>query len=260
MMIKIRLLFLFLIFACSTSAAASMEKLQMGVSVDLVPVSSGFSGQDIVIFGSIENAEQAPLYRGEYDVIVEVIGEMEEAVVRKKERIGGIWVNAAAREYTGVPSYYSVLSRNNLGEVSDLSVLNNMGVGVDNLKARPVDRGNIQEFLTQGEFSSALRRIRIEQGLFSEDSAALEQLSPSLFRATLSLPPNVPIGVHTVKAYLFRDGKKLDEIENSFQVRKVGFERWMYDFAHNQSLLYGIMCVFLAIFTGWAANAIFRKN
>ncbi|MEM9278620.1 MAG: TIGR02186 family protein [Pseudomonadota bacterium] len=249
---------LFLLLASQPSIA--MEKLQMGVSVDIVPVSSGFAGQDIVIFGSIENAEQAQLYRGEYDVVIEVIGEVEEAVVRKKDRIGGIWVNAAAREYRDVPSYYSVLSRNKLVDVSDLSVLNSMGVGIDNLSARPVDRGNIQEFLTQGEFSTALRRIRIEEGLFSENPTSLEQLSPSLFRATLSLPPNVPIGVHTVRAYLFRDGKKLDEIENSFEVRKVGFERWMYDFAHEQSLLYGIMCVLLAIFTGWAANAMFRKN
>ena len=246
-------------FAMAPATFAS-EKLQMGVSVDLVPVNSGFAGQDIVIFGSIEGAEQAALYRGEYDVVVEVMGDFEEAVVRKKERIGGIWVNASAREYTGVPSFYSVLSRNKLGDVADLSLLNSMSVGIDNLKARPVDQGNIEEFLTQGEFSQALRRIRIDEGLFSENPTSLEQLSPSLFRATLALPPNVPIGIHTVKAYLFRDGKKLDEIENSFEVRKVGFERWIYDFAHEQSLLYGIMAVFLAIFTGWAANAIFQRN
>ena len=243
---------------CATLAHAN-EKLQMGISVDLVPVSSSFDGQDIVIFGSIEGADQPALYRGEYDVVVEVIGAIEEAIVRKKERIGGIWINASAREYSGVPSYYSVLSRNELKDVSDVSVLNQMALGIDNLKAKQVDQ-TIEEFLTQGEFSRALRRIRIDDGLFSESPTALEQLSPSLFRATLSLPPNVPIGVHTVRAYLFHDGVMLDEIENRFEVRKVGFERWIYDLAHEQSLLYGVMCVLLAMFTGWAANAIFRKN
>jgi len=259
-MTGLRLSLLIFVFACFASTSQAKEKLQMGISVDVVPVSSSFDGQDIVIFGSIEGAEQAALYRGEYDVVIEVIGALEEAVVRKKERIGGIWVNAAAREYIDVPSYYSVLSRNKLSDVSDLSFLNSLGIGIDNLSARPKDQSNIQEFLTQGEFSRALRRIRIDEGLFSESPEALEQLSPSLFRATLSLPPNVPIGSHTVRAYLFHDGKKLDETENNFEVRKVGFERWMYDLAHEQSLLYGIMAVLLAIFTGWAANAIFRKN
>lgn len=256
----LRTFFLICLFWLIVSPLSAAEKLQMGVSVDLVPVSSSFDGQDIVIFGSIEGADQPALYRGEYDVVIEVMGDLEEAIVRKKDRIGGIWINASARAYKDVPSFYSVLSRNELKNVSDPSILNSMGIGIDNLRARPVDQGNLEEFLTQGEFSRALRRIRIGEGLFSEDSTALEQLSPSLFRATLSLPPNVPIGVHTVKASLFHKDQRLDQVATSFEVRKVGFERWMYDMAHEQSLLYGIMAVLLAIFTGWAANAIFRKN
>lgn len=258
---KLRVLSMLLpLFLIGFGSAFANEKLQMGVSVDIVPVSSSFAGRDIVIFGSIENAEQAELYRGAYSVVVEVIGASEEVVIRKKDRVGGIWINADFREYIDVPSYYSVLSQNPLGEISDVTVLHSMGIGIDNLSARPAASSNIQHFLTQGEFSSALRRIRIEQDLFTQDEEALEQLSPSLFRATLSLPPNVPIGVHEVRAHLFHKGKKLDEVTSSFEVRKVGFERWIYDLAHEQSLLYGFLCVFVAIFTGWAANAIFRKN
>jgi len=258
-MVRLFVFLISLVFAFAAPVKA-MEKLQMGVSVDVVPVASDFAGRDIVIFGAIEAAEQAALYRGEYDVILEVIGANEEAIVRKKDRIAGIWVNASARGYKNVPSYYSLLSGRPLAEISDLSVLNSMAIGIDNLKAKPVNQGSVEAFLTEGEFSSALRRIRIEQGLFSESTMAVKQLSPSLFRATLSLPPNVPIGVHKVRAHLFRNGKKLDQVDNSFEIRKVGFERWVYDLAHEQSLLYGILCVLLAIFTGWSANAMFRKN
>lgn len=244
----------------SLSGVQAKEKLQMGLSVDVVPVGSDFAGQNIVVFGAIESADQADLYRGEYNVLIEVIGDLQEAVVRKKERISGIWINAAAREYRDVPSYYSVHSRVPITAMVDPSVLSNLGIGVKYLKAKPVDRGNIEEFLTEGEFSSALRRKRIEDKLFAEDAASVEQISPSLFRATVSLPPNVPIGFHTVKAHLFKDGKKLDQVVQTFEVRKVGFEEWIYNLAHQQSLLYGILCVLLAIFTGWFANVIFRKN
>lgn len=243
-----------------TGASRAAEKLQMGVSVDVVPIGSDFAGRDIVIFGAIEDADQPALFRGEYQVIIEVIGDLEEAIVRKKDRIGGIWINAAARKYEDVPSYYSVLSRTEIGEIADPSLLSEKGIGVQFLKARPVDRGNIAEFLTQGEFSTALRRKRIENGLFAETPDALQHISPSLFRATLPLPPNVPIGVHTVRAHLFLDGRKLDQVTKTFEVRKVGFERWIYDLAHEQSFLYGVLAVLLAIFTGWFANVIFRKN
>ncbi|MDJ0614118.1 MAG: TIGR02186 family protein [Rhizobiaceae bacterium] len=255
-----RLLSFVLLFVMSVSVAQAKEKLQMGLSVDVVPVGSDFAGQDIVVFGAIESADQAELYRGEYDVLIEVIGDLQEAIVRKKDRISGIWVNAAAREYRDVPSFYSLHSRNPIEDVVDPSVLSSLGIGIKYLKAKPVDRGNIEEFLTQGEFSSALRRKRIENLLFSERADSVDQISPSLFRAAVSLPPNVPIGFHTVKAHLFKDGKKLDEVTQTFEVRKVGFEEWIYNLAHEQSLLYGILCVLLAIFTGWFANVVFRKN
>lgn len=241
-------------------AARADEKLQMGVSVDVVPVTSDFSGRDIVVFGAIETDDQASLYRGEYQMIIEVIGALEEAIVRKKERIGGIWVNAEAREYRSVPSFYTLLTDNELVNITDLSFLNAKGIGIDNLQARPVGQNSVQSILTESEFSGALRRIRIEQSLFTEDLTALRRLSPSLWRARLSLPPNVPIGEHLVRAHLFKDGKKLDQVETKFEVRKIGFERWIYDLAHEQSLIYGILCVLLAIFTGWSANVIFRKN
>ena len=250
----------FIVSMMMVTAVQANEKLQMGLSVDVVPVGSDFSGQDIVVFGAIEQADQAQLYRGEYDVFIEVIGDLQEAIVRKKDRISGIWINAAAREYRDVPSFYSLHSRNPIEEVVDPSVLSSLGIGVKYLKAKPVDRGNSEEFLTQGEFSSALRRKRIESKLFAENPSSIDLISPSLFRASVSLPPNVPIGFHTVKAHLFKDGKKLDEVTHTFEVRKVGFEEWIYNLAHQQSLLYGILCVLLAIFTGWFANVIFRKN
>ena len=249
-----------LIALCASPVLAANEKLQMGVSIDSVPVSSSFSGRDIVIFGAIETDDQAELYRGGYDVIIEVMGQPTNAIVRKKDRVGGIWINTSAREYEEVPSFYSVLSSRRLGDVADLSVLSVMGLGIDYLKAKPVDRANIQEFLTQGEFSTALRRIRIEDQLFYENPQSVQRLSPSLFRATLPLPANMPIGEVTVRGYLFHKGQQIDSIEQRFLVEKVGFEKWIYDLAHQYSLIYGILAVLLAIFTGWFANLVFRKN
>jgi len=253
--------FLAVLALIAISFSARSETIQMGISVDMVPVASDFDGTDIVIFGSIEGAEQAALYRGEYDIVVKVEGALEDVVVRRKERIAGIWVNNAKHEYTKVPSFYSILSSKPLSEIADVEVLRKEGIGIDNLGARPAIQGDLAFVLVEGEFSDALRRIRTRDALFAENNQSLEQLSPSLFRATLSLPANVPIGEHQVTAYLFRDGEmRAFNNQSGFSVGKVGFERWIYNLAHNQSLLYGLMAVFVAIFTGWAANAIFRKN
>lgn len=250
---------LFLSVLLSSPFARSVS-LEMGVSVDVVPVGSDFDGTDIVIFGSIEGAAIDALNRGEYDVVIKIVGAAEDVMIRRKERVAGIWINKLSKRYVNVPSFYSVLSRRPLERIADKPVLQKSGLGISNLGARPDSQGDLGFMLRAGEFSSALLRLRSEQGLFVENPDSLMQLSPSLFRATLFLPPNVPIGVHKVTAHLFRDGLDLSSTQSSFRIQKVGFERWIYDLAHQQSLLYGIMAVLIAIFTGWAANAIFRKS
>ncbi len=236
------------------------ESLQMGISVDQVPVSSSFDGAKIAIFGSIETKDQAALYRGEYDVVVRVEGAPEDVVIRKKERIGGIWINNQSENYEAVPSFYSILSARPLNLIANSIVLSPISLGINNLgKNIPVE-GEKKLIMNPGEFSDALLRLRIEQDLFSEIPGTLKQLSPSLFRATLDIPANVPIGEHTVTAYLFRKGEILGTNRSSFTIEKIGFERWIYDLAHEHGILYGIMVVLIAIFTAWAANAIFRKS
>ncbi len=257
--------FLFLCAICLTLVFATViptkaESLQMGVSVDTVPISSSFDGTEIVIFGSIETHEQAALFRGEYDVVVRVEGAPEDVIIRKKERIGGIWINNKSENYVSVPSFYSILSARPLNLISNSIELAPISLGINNLGKNVPVEGEKTLIMNPGEFSDALLRLRIEQDLFSEIPGTLKQLSPSLFRATLSIPANVPIGEHIVTAYLFRNGEILGTKKSSFRIEKVGFERWIYDLAHENSLLYGIMAVLLAIFTGWAANAIFRKN
>lgn len=253
-----------LIFALVSSllvaTSGKSESLQMGISVDQVPVSSSFDGAEIVIFGSIETTEQAALFRGEYDVVIRVEGAPEDVVIRKKDRIGGIWINNESETYEAVPSFYSILSARPLNLISNSIELAPNSLGINNLGKNVPIEGKKTLIMNPGEFSDALLRLRIEQDLFSEIPGTLKQLSPSLFRATLSIPANVPIGKHKVTAFLFRNGEILNTNESSFTIEKVGFERWIYNLAHEQGLLYGIMAVLMAIFTGWAANAMFRKN
>jgi hypothetical protein len=38
-------------------------------------------------------------------------------------------------------------------------------------------------------------------------------------------------------------------------VNKDGLERWIFNLAHEQPLLYGLLALFLAISAGWGASA-----
>ncbi|MDP5358845.1 MAG: TIGR02186 family protein, partial [Paracoccaceae bacterium] len=57
--------------------------------------------------------------------------------------------------------------------------------------------------------------------------------------------------------FLTRDGKVIDEYITTIPVRKVGLERWLYNLAHENAFLYGLMSISIAIAAGWGASAIF---
>ena len=79
-------------------------------------------------------------------------------------------------------------------------------------------------------------------------------------RTSVSLPANVPVGEYTVSTYLLRGGALLAQAEQPLTIAKSGFEQFTYRLAYEYSALYGLLAVALAIFTGWLAGVIFRRD
>jgi uncharacterized protein (TIGR02186 family) len=85
-------------------------------------------------------------------------------------------------------------------------------------------------------------------------------LSQTLFKATLFLPANIPLGTHRARAFLFKDGAFIDEDSTGLYVAKDSFERWVFDQARDNGLLYGWAAVLIAILVGWMGRVLFRRD
>ena len=203
--------------AAPSTTHAEEEALQMGVSVDVVPVGSDFNGTNIVVFGTIEGADPSDLKLGQYQVVVTVLGAAEDAIVRQKQRIFGIWVNRNSRRYTQIPSFYSTISRIPLEKIATPEALREHGIGAQNLSMNLAAEGTITSILPAPKFVEALRRIRQEDGLYGDNPTNLKQLSPTLFRASVYLPPNVPIGRHEVVSHLFKNGELIAQSDSNLR-------------------------------------------
>ncbi len=247
----------FLLFMSVVQAQVKTD-VQIGLSRETVEISSSFDGTDIVVFGSIENADKQALVDGKYDIVVVLVGPKEEVIVRRKENKFGIWVNGSSLRFGDVPSSYSVATTRPLAEISDSNDVKILQIGLENLNVVPDE-----DFDAIGEekvFKESLNRLKLSQNLYSESIGGVKFLSPSLFKATLSVPANVPIGRHTAQAFLFKEGKFVNAQFAEMQVKKIGFEQFTYDLAHRNGLLFGIIAVIIAIATGWLASVIFRKD
>lgn len=234
------------------------ESIQIGLSTDHVALTAGFSGADLTIFGSVENADPQVTRRGGYDVIVVLEGPSDAVVVRRKQRVLGMWINTRSETFVNVPISYSVATTRQPQDITDPQSYKRLSLGADNIFLQPLNKHSGP--VTIQEFTDALRERKKATSLYSTNYGGVQFLSQSLFRATLRLAPDVPVGTHRARAFLFKNGTFVSESSAQLEIRKSGFEQSIYDYAHQDSFTYGIFAVCLAMLTGWLGQLVFRKE
>jgi uncharacterized protein (TIGR02186 family) len=234
------------------------ESIQIGLSTDRIAITADFTGADLTIFGSLENADPQVVRQGRYDVIVVLEGPSRPVVVRRKGRFLGMWINMESETFVNVPVSYSVATTRVMQDITDPNNYKQLALGADNLHIEPRDKdGNPA---TIKEFEQALRERKTALGLFNVRVGGVEFLSQSLFRASLPLAPNVPVGTHKARAFLFRNGVFIKENSAQLAIVKSGFEQSIARNANDHGFLYGVFAVALAMLTGWLGRLVFRKD
>ena len=92
------------------------EEIVLGLSRDEVAITANFNGSEVMIFGAIKRDAPAP-QGGALEVIITLAGPLKPVLVRRKERVLGIWVNTDAVEVDAAPSFYAVATSAPLKDV-----------------------------------------------------------------------------------------------------------------------------------------------
>ncbi len=247
-------LFLTFIVTLAPIFATADEQVVAGLSQNRVAITSNFDGTGILIFGAVKRVSPPP-DDWPLQVIITVSGPRTPVVVRRKEKWLGIWVNTDSVNVDLAPSFYAVATTAPLNQV--LSEVENLRhkISVDHL-IRSV--GVVESVPDAGKFSEAIVRIRQQNGLYTESAGIVDLTDETLFRTQISLPANLVEGNYLTRIFLTRDRRIVDAFTTNIFVRKVGLERWIFNLAHQQPLIYGILSLAIAILAGWAASAIFR--
>jgi len=240
-----------------SGATASAERLITSLSSHQVLVSSSFTGTELVLFGAIESDAGTTPRKTGYNIIVTVAGAPQQLVVRRKDRIAGIWTNAESNTFLGAPTYLSVLSNKPLDEIAPAETLRRLDIG-PNL----IPRMHVAAGIESGEetFRDALIRLRKQRHLYIDDPAGVTFITPNLFRASIRLPAESPVGIYDVDVRLFADSQNIARASSAIEVVKVGIEQFIVTAARDHGILYGLFTTLMALLTGWFASIVFRRD
>ncbi|WP_420546978.1 TIGR02186 family protein [Curvivirga sp.] len=227
--------------------AAKAETLVADLSDHVVAITTGFTGTDLLLFGSVSDVG---------DVIVIVHGPTEEIVVRKKEQISGIWANKDSITFEHVPSFYSVAASPEAMSRVSSAVGRRHQIGAYNVRfdsKEDIDRQ------TAAPFKEALVRNKTKMGLYTKRPALVEMRGRHLFRTKVHFPANVPTGTYRVETLLLKEGTVIAAQNTPLFINKLGFGAQVFRFAHRHPALHGLAAIIIAVLAGLFANWVFRK-
>ena len=190
------------------------ESIQIGLSTDRVAITADFSGADLTIFGSLENADPLVSRQGRYDVIVVLegpaqagrgapqgpfAGHVDQHGIGNLRQRAGVLFGGDDAPAAGHHRYRTTTG-------------NWLSAPTICISSRSIPRRNPRRSRISARRCA---NARPPAGLFSMRVGGVEFLSQSLFRASLPLSPNVPVGTHKARAFLFRTACSSRKIRRS---------------------------------------------
>lgn len=212
-----------------------------------IDIDAKFTGKELLLYGARVEAG---------DIVVLVRGPEGNYIVRKKENLGGMWVNTSAVEFKDVPQFYLLAASDNLKNIDAKILKEQLGIGFDTLKFKAETNtasANINEFE-----KALISKMELEK-LYNKDEIRLPLLEGTLFRIRIKFPEKIVNGTYTAEIYSFDDGELRGIQSIPINVDKVGLEALIYKTAHENPALYGLLAVLIAGSMGWLAGNLFKK-
>ena len=251
-----RRLSLFLATIAPLLIAADKPVLVPDISARQVQIRYSFTGAQLLLFGAVVYPGGRPPDR-QVDIAVVLRGPVQPILVREKEKIAGIWMNADSNRFRSAPSFYAVASSRPIADLLGERTAAIYELGLHNLQLSP-GGGALPE--KERRFEAGLLDLRTRRSLYQENPNGVEINGGVLYRAVITIPSQVPVGTYTAETFLIDRHKVIAAATRDIQINKSGFERYVALAARRHRLLYGLTCVFLSLGLGWAAAAAFRRR
>ncbi|GAC1573149.1 MAG: TIGR02186 family protein [Sphingomicrobium sp.] len=226
------------------------------VSAREVEIRYSFTGAQLLLFGAIVYPDGRIPARPA-DVVIVVRGPDQPILIREKQKIAGIWMNADQSRFRSAPSFYSVASSRPVRDLVDDRTASIYELGLRNLQLSP-GGGALPD--KERRFEAGLLDLRRREGLYAENPQGVELSGGVLYRAAIAIPSQVPVGTYTAETFLIDRGRVLAAATRDIHIGKSGFERYVALVARRHSFAYGLLAVLLSLGLGWAAAGLFRRR
>ena len=221
-----------------------------------IEIRYSFTGAQLLLFGAIlYPGGRVP--RDPADIVVVLKGPVEPILVREKQKIAGIWMNADSNRFRSAPVLLcGRIVAPDRASWSMSAPPQSTSSACRTCSCRPAAaRCPTRSGASRPACSTCARR----EGLYAEHPHGVEISEGVLYRARIAIPSQVPVGTYTAETFLIdrRQGASPPRPARSRSANPASnaSSRWPRG---GMRFLYGLAAVLLSLGLGWAAAALFR--
>lgn len=236
-------------FLATSALAVTCE-----VSPREIPITLTYHGAKLTISG-----QSAP----NDDLVLKISSEPHDTAMKNYEKVGGlVWMKKGSMEFKGVPRVYLVNTTADLNLILSEPERRRYQLGYEAMaKATRIEDGKgaaadgkwFDEFI---RFKDKEMVYKIHQGTIIRQHGE----KGNTFEIVVDWPYQAPPGSYNVNLLAVSNGKVVDQAATTFEVKRVGVIAALSKMAVEQSALYGIMSVVIALAAGLAVGAVFKKG
>ncbi len=216
-----------------------------------IELTTRFDGSKILVFGALTETNNDPT------LVIELVGPKQDMTIRKKSKVWGIWVKKDYAKFKKVPSFYQINSTNLISDKRQ-EITNRKLEKYFFSKLKNAETTS-QKKVDKKEYFSELIRLNKEKNNIRLFETKISILQEKLFFSTIELPQKIFPGEYKVIiSTLDENNEVINSSSEIVKVSKTGIQKFLSFNAANNSTLYGIFSVMLALFLGFSAAQIFR--
>lgn len=225
------------------------EPLVVAPATSEVRITTDFTGTEVKAVGSM---------RGPADVIIKLVGPQQQATLSREIKLGPFWVGGDTVKMEGAPSLLFLYATAPIVSILPPAEQQKYGLLLEGV---PVQVEPHLKAHAGDDWRKAFFRLKERLGYYREDDEAIKVFGNRLFIADMRLPGDLQVGTYTVETLVVKSGKVVGRNVGQFKVRLAGIERRVWDAAHDQPWLFGVLFTLLAMVLGLTLNAIpYRKR
>jgi len=241
------------LFVLTALSAEPARAITCKVTPDNIGIDLMYHGATLTVTGESAAGD---------DLIVKVSStKYSDVHLKYKGKASGIfWMKLGNMEYKNVPNVYMLYSTAPLNNMLDAGERAVNQIGFDAIQANSeMERSDGAE--VGAEWFDEFLKFKQKEKLYSITESTISRkpgANGNTFSLEVAWPFQAPPENYTVQVLAVRDGKVVDQASAPITVAQAGMVKKLSGLAFNNSAVYGIMAIIIAMVAGFAVGAVFK--